>query len=247
MKRRYIYFAAWKKKFVVLGAMLLLMAVFVPMIRANVRRNRLPEVRYSITIILDAGHGGKDGGATSKSGVIERDLVFDITLLVKDHLRTSGFNVILTRCDENDLASDASSNRKREDLSRRVEILNNAENALAVSIHANSVPSSKWSGAQVFYDAKSFENKELATHIMAAMKTNIASVTREQKPISNIFILRNSQIPTALVEVGFLSNPNEAHLLTTSEYQRQIAYSIFEGILSYVQMMGLDGPLPLEN
>ena len=149
----------------------------------------------------------------------------------------------MTRCDEHDLASEYATNRKREDLRRRVEILNSNENAIAVSIHANAISNARWSGAQTFYDPRSLENKELATHIMAAMRANIEGLTREQRPISNIYILRNSQIPTALVEVGFLSNPTEARLLACEEYQRLMAYAIFEGILSYIELMGLNEPI----
>ena len=223
----------------VLGSLL----VSIPLIRANLQWERPTEVNYSVTIFLDAGHGGKDGGASSRDGLVERDLVLNITQIVEESLRLQGFNVIMTRCDEHDLASEYATNRKREDLSRRVEILNNSENAIAVSIHANAINNARWYGAQTFYDPKSLENKELATHIMDAMRANIDGLTREQRPISNIYLLRNSQIPTALVEVGFLSNPTEARLLACVDYQRLMAYAIFEGILSYIEFMGLDNPM----
>jgi len=217
--------------------------ISIPLIRGNVRRERPTEIYYSITIILDAGHGGKDGGASSKDGLVERDLVFNITQIIEESLRLQGFNVIMTRCDKQDLASENATNRKREDLARRVAIMNTSENAIAISIHANAIGNARWSGAQTFYDPKSLENKELATHIMDSMRANIEGLEREQRPISNIYILRNSQIPTALVEVGFLSNPAEARLLACEEYQRLMAYAIFEGILSYIEFMGLNEPI----
>ena len=226
------------KKFLIATTLVLVVfIVSIPLIRANRNRNRIIEPRYEITIILDAGHGGKDGGASSKEGLVERDLVFKITQMVEENLRLQGFNVIMTRPDERDLASEHAKNRKKEDLARRVDILNGTENAIAISIHANAIGNTRWSGAQVFYDAKSLENKELATHIMEAMRSNIEGLTREQRPISNIYILRNSQIPTALVEVGFLSNPAEARLLSDADYQQLMAYSIFEGILSFIEFM----------
>ena len=222
---------------------LVLLLVSIPLIRANTNTSRTIEPHHETTIILDAGHGGKDGGASSRDGLIERDLVFKITQMVEEKLRLQGFNVIMTRPNEQDLASEYATNRKKEDLARRVEILNNNENAIAISIHANAIGNTRWSGAQVFYDAKSFENKELATHIMNALRNNIEGLTREQRPISNIYILRNSQIPTALVEVGFLSNPTEAHLLTNANYQQLIAYAFFEGILSYIEFMNTRDPI----
>jgi len=226
-------------KKIIIGVTLSLIAILVsiPLIRANINRNFSPETQYDITIILDAGHGGKDGGASSREGLVERDLVLDITSMVEEQLRLQGFNVIMTRADNNDLAGPHATNRKREDLSRRVEILNTTENAIAVSIHANAINDVRWQGAQVFYDAGSLENKELATHIMDSMRNNIAGLTREQKAISNIYILRNSEIPTALVEVGFLSNVNEARLLSDKDYQHLMAYAIFEGILTYVDSL----------
>ena len=229
-----------KKILIIFGIILIGSLFTIPLIRANRQRNQMPEVRYSITIVLDAGHGGKDGGASSREGLVERDLVFNITKIVEENLRMQGFDVIMTRIDEDDLASEHARNRKKEDLAQRVEILNRTENAIAISIHANAIDNARWSGAQVFYDAKSLENKELATHIMNAMRLNIDGLTREQRPISNIYILRNSQIPTALVEVGFLSNPNEASLLASADYQQLMAYAIFEGILSYIEAMGLN-------
>jgi len=235
------------KKFLVVTTIVIgLFLLFIPLIRANRNRIHFPEPRYDITIILDAGHGGRDGGASSKDGLVERDLVFEITLMVEESLRLQGFNVIMTRIDDEDLASENAQNRKKEDLARRVEILNNTEDAIAVSIHANAIGNTRWSGAQVFYDAKALENKELATHIMTAMRNHIEGLTREQRPISNIYILRNSQIPTALVEVGFLSNPSEARLLADSEYQQLIAYAIFEGILTYIEFIHTPTPILTE-
>ena len=232
-----------KKTLLVIASIFIFSLFSIPLIRANFSWERPTEIYYSTTIVLDAGHGGKDGGASSREGLIERDLVFNITKMIEENLRLQGFNVIMTRNDECDLASEYATNRKREDLSRRVEIMNTIENAIAVSIHANAINNARWHGAQAFYDPKSLENKELATHIMNAIQANIEGLTREQRPISNIYILRNSQIPTTLVEVGFLSNPDEARLLTDKNYQRLMAYSIFEGILSYIEFMGLNDPI----
>lgn len=236
-------------KKMIIGVTLSLVAILIsiPLIRANTNWTRHTEMYYDIIIILDAGHGGKDGGASSREGLVERDLVFNITSMIEEQLRLQGFNVIMTRVDENDLASPHATNRKREDLSQRVEILNTTENAIAVSIHANAISDVRWNGAQVFYDASSLENKELATHIMDSMRANIDGLEREQRPISNIYILRNSEIPTALVEVGFLSNIEEARLLSDEDYQQLIAYAVFEGILAYVESTEMIEPILESN
>lgn len=232
-----------KKLGIIISIILVLTLTFTQLIRANLSRRRPPTVIYATAIILDAGHGGKDGGASCRDGNHERDIVLKITKIVEEQLRLQGFNVVMTRNDDDDLASEHARNRKKEDLARRVEIFNTTENAIAVSIHANAITNARWSGAQTFYDPKSLENRELATHIMDSMRANIPGLDREHRPISNIYILRNSTIPTTLVEVGFLSNPAEARLLACSDYQRLLAYSIFEGILSYIEFSGLRIPL----
>jgi len=232
-----------KKLFVLITVTLMLSVTFFQTIRATMSRRQPPEIIYATTIILDAGHGGKDGGASTADDTHERDIVLVITKIVEEHLRLQGFNVIMTRSGDADLASENARNRKKEDLARRVDIFNSTENAIAISIHANAIANPRWYGAQTFYDPKRLENKELATHIMDAMRTNISGLEREARPISNIYVLRNSTIPTALVEVGFLSNPAEARLLVCPDYQRLMAYAIFEGILSYIEFAGLRIPL----
>ncbi len=171
--------------------------------------------KSSVTVVLDAGHGGKDGGASSAGGVIEKEIVLSITKKVEDYLKLQGVNVVLTRDGDYDLASKEAKKRKVEDLSKRVQIMNSQENGIVVSIHANAINNSSWSGAQTFYDPKKVENKQLATAIMMSMKNN-------------------STVPSTLVEIGFLSNPAEAEKLGTEEYQDEIAYAIYEGILSYL-------------
>ena len=233
-----------KRFFIGITVVLVLSVTFFQTIRGSMsHRRRAPEIIYATTIILDAGHGGKDGGASSADGTHERDIVLVITKMVEEHLRLQGFNVVMTRSGDADLASPNARNRKKEDLARRVDIFNTTENAIAISIHANAIANPRWSGAQTFYDPKRLENEELATHIMTAMRMNIAGLEREQRPISNIYVLRNSEIPTALVEVGFLSNPSEARLLACPDYQRLMAYAIFEGILSYIEFAGLRVPI----
>lgn len=190
--------------------------------------------KSSVTVVLDAGHGGKDGGASSAGGVIEKEIVLSITKKVEDYLKLQGVNVVLTRDGDYDLASKEAKKRKVEDLSKRVQIMNSQENGIVVSIHANAINNSSWSGAQTFYDPKKVENKQLATAIMMSMKNNLQTTTREAKAISSLFILKNSTVPSTLVEIGFLSNPAEAEKLGTEEYQDEIAYAIYEGILSYL-------------
>ena len=224
-----------KKSILLMLFILVLFLSFIPVIMGKYNSGIDGGSEGKLTIILDAGHGGKDGGALSASGIVEKEIVLSVTKKVEDYLKLQGFNVILTRDGDYDLAATDAKKRKQQDLNKRVQIMNENSNAIAISIHANAITNSKWTGAQTFYDPKKVENKKLATAIMMSMKSNLeGTTTREPKSISSLFILKNSNIPTALVEIGFLSNPEEADLLNTESYQDQIAYSIYEGILHYI-------------
>lgn len=224
----------WMRKSILLIIFIVVLFLsFIPVIMGEYKKSIQKD--DVVTIILDAGHGGKDGGASSASGIVEKEITLSVAKKVEDYLKLQGFNVIMTRTDDYDLAEASAKKRKQQDLTKRVQIMNGNGNTLAVSIHANAIPNSKWTGAQTFYDPKSIENKQLATAIMTSMKSNLeGTTTREAKSISSLFILKNSNIPTTLVEIGFLSNPDEAALLNTENYQNQIAYAIYEGILYYL-------------
>lgn len=223
------------KKLIVLAVFVLVLFLsFIPVIMGKNRNDDVADTS-GITVILDAGHGGKDGGASSASGIIEKGIVLSVTKKVEDYLKLQGINVILTRDGDYDLAEPEAKKRKQQDLNKRVQIMNENETAIAVSIHANAIGNSTWKGAQTFYDPKKIENKKLATAIMNSMKENLeGTTTREAKSISSLFILKNSNVPSTLVEIGFLSNPDEADLLNSEAYQNQIAYAIYEGILYYI-------------
>ncbi len=218
-----------------IGTILFLVVLFlsfIPVIMGEYRNN-LNDNYESVTVILDAGHGGKDGGASSESGIIEKEVVLSVTKKVEDYLKMQGINVVLTRDGDYDLASPEAKKRKTEDLSKRVQIMNGQENGIVVSIHANAITNSSWSGAQTFYDPKKIENKQLATAIMNSMKNNLQTTTREAKAISSLFILKNSNVPSTLVEIGFLSNPEEEMRLKSEEHQNLIVEGIVKGIDMY--------------
>ncbi|GKU76674.1 N-acetylmuramoyl-L-alanine amidase CwlD [Paenibacillus sp. L3-i20] len=190
------------------------------------------------TIAIDAGHGGADGGAISKEGVIEKDLNLAIALYLRDYLQQAGAVVIMTREGDYDLASGdahAYSKRKTEDLKRRVALINENKPATVISIHMNSIPQQKWSGAQTFYQAGNHpDNRMLAAFIQDEIKRNLENTTRIAATVKGVYLLKEiKDIPTALVEVGFLSNHGEAERLVDAEYQRKAAASIYQGILRY--------------
>lgn len=188
------------------------------------------------TIIIDPGHGGPDGGATYGDNVFERDIALSISLKLKDYLQEQGAVVLLTRENENDLASPDTKgirNRKIEDLRNRVNFINESEASSFVTIHLNAIPSERWRGAQTFYYGSFDENKRLASFIQTEVTRNLENTKRAAKAINGVYLLKKAQIPGALVEVGFLSNPIERQLLQKESYQEQMAASIYKGILRY--------------
>lgn len=188
-------------------------------------------------IALDAGHGGPDGGAVSKQGVIEKDLNLAIALYLRDFLQQAGAVVIMTREGDYDLAEKDTAKlkkRKTEDLHNRVKLIQDQKADLLISIHMNSFPSNRWSGAQTFYTLNHEDNPKLGAFIQNEIKRNLENTERVAKVVTtDVFLLKALNIPTALVEVGFLSHPQESKLLADEQYQRKVAASIYTGILRY--------------
>ncbi|HEY2420078.1 MAG TPA: N-acetylmuramoyl-L-alanine amidase CwlD [Neobacillus sp.] len=186
-------------------------------------------------ILLDPGHGGPDGGAGT-GDTLEKDIALTITLKVRDYLQQHGALVIMTRETDKDLADPGTrgySDRKVEDLKKRLKMINNANNDFFVSIHLNAIPSSRWSGAQTFYAPHYKENAKAAKFIQEELRQNLGNTTRKAKPINNVYILKNAKKPGVLVEVGFLSNPAEKANLKKDAYQEKVAASIYQGIIRY--------------
>ena len=190
-------------------------------------------------IILDAGHGGEDGGATGKSQLPEKDLNLAITQMLQKRLCDSGHQVIMTRDSDVSLGDPKLSTiheRKTSDIHQRLAILQGTPGAIFISIHQNYFSESRYSGAQVFYSKNDTQSKTLAESIRASIVNSVQSNNdRQLKPAtSSIYLLWHAKSPAVLVECGFLSNDSEAKLLNNSEYQEKIAQAIFEGINAYL-------------
>ncbi|MCA1032800.1 N-acetylmuramoyl-L-alanine amidase CwlD [Bacillus timonensis] len=186
-------------------------------------------------IVLDPGHGGPDGGAEN-GNILEKDIALQVSLKLRDYLQEQGALVLMTREDDTDLASEGTrgySRRKSEDLKKRAAFINDSEADLYVSIHLNSIPSPRWSGAQTFYFSAYKENEVIAKFIQDELRTNLENTTRKAKPINSVYLLKKVKKPGALVEIGFLSNEREKQLLSTDNYQDKVAESIYKGILRF--------------
>ena len=188
-------------------------------------------------VVLDAGHGKPDEGAEGLNGTTEEKTNLSITLKLQKLLEESGATVILTRSDENaiyDLDKKTLKEKKVSDIKNRVIIGNESSADILISIHLNKGDSESYSGWQTFYKKNDEKGKRLATSIQKELKETIKVENhREANEISNIYLVDNVQIPVTIVECGFLSNPQEEQKLLTDEYQNQLAWGIYNGILKY--------------
>lgn len=199
-------------------------------------REEQPVMSYSVAnqvIALDPGHGGFDPGA-QRGDICEKDLTLSICKKLSRHLSKAGSLVVLIREGDKDLSdSDFQGSlreRKRQDLSRRAEKANQAKASLFVSIHANADPSPRWRGAQVFYNGSS-EASRLAAEAIQEELTRVLGNTNRKALAGTYYITQKTRMPAVIVEIGFISNPEEGRLLMTPEYQDKVAYAIYAGIV----------------
>lgn len=182
-------------------------------------------VQNRTVIIIDAGHGGIDGGATSCTGIPESHINLQISLRLNDLVQLLGFETKMIRKTDTSVYTEGNTiaAQKVSDLNQRVKLVNETKNAVLVSVHQNTFLDSRYSGAQVFY-ANDDTSRELAKVMQADLISNLNPGSKRQcKSSDGIYLMQNIQRPGVLIECGFLSNPEEDANLQTAEYQKQIA------------------------
>mgnify|MGYP004565068523 FL=1 len=184
------------------------------------------------TIVLDAGHGGKDEGASSGQ-IKESKLNLILVKKLEKELISRGATVYLTREDDNDLST-TTVNRKRSDLYRRAQYINKISPDMYISLHLNSSPSPSWRGLQIFYTNNNKENKEIALSLTNYLKEKLSN-TREAKKDSTYYMYKHIKSPGVLIEAGFISNPNDNYLLRDEKYQNKLITLIADSIENYYQ------------
>lgn len=205
---------------------------------SNITAHTSADIDDRITVIIDAGHGGEDGGA-EVDGILEKDINLSIADKLADTLRLCGVRVTEIRDEDISVYDDSAQSlreKKVSDLKHRVEIVNGSENNILVSIHQNKFDNSAYSGAQVFYSSNNDKSRVLAETIRNSVVSLLQNDnTRELKPAnSDIYLLDNATVPAVIVECGFLSNDEERAKLLDSGYQSEMAYSIAMGVLEYI-------------
>lgn len=194
------------------------------------------------TIVIDAGHGEPDGGAESSTGIKEAYLNLQVAQKLEELLIEEGYNVIMTRRDENNIGDKDKQSTIRQakvsDINNRIKIVNESNADILISIHMNKFEQTKYYGWQIFYHKSSEKGKILAESIKKGIDDNInRENNRAILPINNIKLIDQSKVPAVVVECGFLSNTDDLRLLQDETYQYKLAEGILSGINKYYQDM----------
>ena len=230
------------KKRITLVLTCVLVGIFTFMLQATKTEviETVPTVTLPVsgkTIVVDAGHGVPDEGAESSEGTTEAETNLAIALKLQNLLESSGCTVILTRSDENaiyDIDSKTLRQKKISDIRIRVKIGNESQADAFVSIHLNKIPQQQYSGWQCFYKDGNEQGRNLAVSIQENLNNEIQKENnRVAHAIDNVYIIKHVELPTTIVECGFLSNPDEEKQLLNDEYQNKLAWGIYNGIINY--------------
>lgn len=193
------------------------------------------EKRNGPCVVIDAGHGGADPGKIGINKAEEKDLNLEIALLLQEYLEAEGVEVVMTRSTKEGLYDADASNKKVQDMKRRITLIEETKPDITVSIHQNSYPEEYVHGAQVFYYDGSSQGQKLAELIQNQLiKKADPENTRRIKANDSYYLLKKTEVPIVIVECGFLSNRQEAEKLCDEDYQKRIAWAICMGILQYL-------------
>ena len=198
--------------------------------------NVIKQFEMRNTVVIDAGHGGKDGGTTGIDGSCEKTINLSIALDLYDFLAVSGINVDLTRNGDYELYN-AGEKRNKSDLYNRLDYINSKSNAVLISIHQNYFENENEWGTQIWYSENDEKSKILADKILFSIKQNLQQDNkRENKPSGDdYYLLHKASVPSVMIECGFMSNTEENKKLQDIEYQKDFAFSILCGICEDVQ------------
>lgn len=200
----------------------------------TVAAGNLPIARQNV-IIIDAGHGGEDGGAISCTGKPESEINLEIALRLNEICHLLGFDTKMIRTTDVSVYTEGKTlaAKKASDLRNRVKTVNNSEKAILVSIHQNTFSDSRYSGAQIFY-ANTAGSKELAEEMQGRVASINPGSKRRIKPADNVYLMQNIQKTGVLIECGFISNPEEEAKLLSADYQKTLCGMIAATLSCYL-------------
>ena len=223
-----------RRNIVIISALLLTVFTFI-MCFAALYKNPAGVNGTGITVVLDAGHGGIDGGVSGiKTGVKESEINLAVVKKLAEYFSDAGINAVLTRKSDAGLYGVASSTLKRRDMEKRRDIINAAKPTLVISVHMNYYASSDRRGGQVFFKSGSESGEILAKNIQKHLNSLYRDV-KDYSPLSgDYYIINCTDYPTVIAECGFLSNPQDESLLITQEFREELSYALFCGAINYL-------------
>lgn len=229
-----------KKNSMIISIIIIFLLVYILLINQKLSSfNHLHEQKFDNTIVvIDAGHGGFDPGKIGINHSLEKNINLSVAIKLKNLLEFHDIKVIMTRDEDIDFTSSSRSikDMKKEDLNKRIKIINSSDAIIAISIHQNSFTQNSVRGSQVFYYEYSEKGRVLAEIIQDSLKKTMNDNNhRLARPNSTYYFLRNSKCPLVIVECGFLSNREEAELLCNDVYQDKIAWAVHLGIIEYLE------------
>lgn len=228
-------FVIKRKNIIIISVLIITLITFITCFGAISSKTVGDAYSGKIKIVLDAGHGGIDGGVSGVvTGVKESELNLKVVKKLEKYLVDAGMVVILTRNSDAGLYGIATSNLKRKDMEKRRDIIRSAAPDLVVSVHMNKYSVSTRRGAQVFYKSADERSKLLADSIQYSFNQMEQAVRSCTALSGDYYILNCSEYPSVIAECGFLSNPDDESLLITDTYQDDLAYTIYKGIAGYL-------------
>lgn len=218
-----------KKRHILLSLLLGLFILSLTLIPATLT-NSSPKAKY--TVVLDAGHGGVDGGAVGVNGTVEKTINLEYVKIMKEKLEARGFRVYLIRANDDGLYSVFDKNKKSSDMKKRIALIKKYNPNLVLSVHMNSYKDPSVKGVFTYYRKGDEQGKECANLIQKTIK-KYCDVKQEYAKVGDYYILNESYYTSVLIECGFLSNPQEEKLLNDDVYKNKITDAICDAVLLY--------------
>ena len=243
MKTKNTFFVRFTVYFLIISIVISLFCIFIcgSMKKGNtdVFGDSTQKSGKMLTVVIDAGHGGEDGGASSAAGLYEKDVNLDICMMLYDMFTANGVNVVMTRTEDRLLYNrniDFKGRKKMLDLAARLSIAEKTPDSIFISIHMNAFTDSKYYGLQVWHSPNNEQSSEIAKLIQDGAKKHLQPENNRKikKADSKIYLLHRASSPSVLVECGFLSNPAEAKKFEDFNYRRQVAFVIFNSVMEYL-------------
>lgn len=225
---------------VIIVSLLILSAIFTSIIISKnyINASSTETDSTAVTVIIDPGHGGEDGGAVAPDDSVEKDYNLAIALKLESLLKAYGFNVIMTRTTDAMTCDDGlktQREKKVSDIRNRLNLMSQYDNCIFVSIHQNKFHDSTQNGTQVFYSKNNVNSKKLAENIQNSIQINLQNNNKRKIKQSGteIYLLYHATVPAVLVECSFLSNNNDLYMIKDEQYQNKLALLIADGIIKY--------------